>query len=120
MIDILICEDDPVVQELLKGFLGSEGFKVQMASDGSKGLEIIESGTIELVISDIQMEPMDGITLLKTLREKNNMMPFIMITGHPEIDTYIKAIHELGAFEYIQKPLDLDILLQVVNRLIKK
>lgn len=120
MANILVTEDDPSIQDLLKSFFESEGFGVFLASDGTKALEIIKEKQIDLVISDVEMEPMDGVALLQTLRNEKNGVPFVMITGHPDIEIYIKAIHELGAFEYVLKPIDLNILLSIANRLIKR
>jgi DNA-binding NtrC family response regulator len=62
---------------------------------------------------------MDGMTFLETIRRRENNVPFILMTGHPKIDAYIHAVQKLGAFEYIQKPIDLDILYIAIERLLK-
>ena len=119
MPNILICEDEELTLQVLENFVKTQNFTAFTATDGSGALKIIADNKIDLIISDIQMSPMDGITLLETLRKDNNAVPFILITAHPDVETYIHTLHELGAFEYIQKPLDLNILLSVINRLLE-
>lgn len=119
MANILICEDEELTLQVLENFFKSKDFNTSTAEDGSKALEIMEKTEIDLIVSDIHMNPMDGITLLETLRKDGNQIPFVLITAHPDIESYIHAIHDLGAFEYVHKPLDLDILMSVINRLLK-
>jgi DNA-binding NtrC family response regulator len=120
MPNILICEDEELTLQVLENFIKTQNFGAFTATDGTAALKIIADNNIDLIISDIHMNPMDGVTLLETLRKDDNSVPFILITAHPDVETYIHALHDLRAFEYIQKPLDLDILLSVINRLLKK
>ena len=120
MANILICEDEELTRQVLENFFQSKEFNTSTAEDGSKALQILEKTKIDLIVSDIHMNPMDGITLLETLRKDGNQIPFVLITAHPDIESYIHTIHDLGAFEYVHKPLDLDILMSVINRLLKE
>ncbi len=120
MANILICEDEELTRQVLENFFKSKNFNTSSAVDGSKALQILEETEIDLIVSDIHMNPMDGITLLETLRKNDNQIPFVLITAHPDIETYIHTIHDLGAFEYVHKPLDLDILMSVIGRLLKE
>ncbi|MFQ5432212.1 MAG: response regulator [Nitrospinota bacterium] len=120
MPNILICEDEKLTLQVLEDFVQSQNFTAFTATDGTEALKILADNKIDLIISDIHMNPMDGVTLLETLRKDNNAVPFMLITAHPDIETYIRTLHDLGAFEYIQKPLDLGILLSVINRLLEK
>ena len=115
---ILVCEDEELTRKVLVSLLTSQGHEVVSAPDGVRGLELIEEDGIELVISDIQMKPMGGVKLLEAIRANGNNIPFIMITAHPDIETFIHAIHNLGAFEYIQKPLDLQIVSSIIEKLL--
>lgn len=115
---VLLTEDDPLTMHVLQTFLQSQKFEVVPASDGAEAMALLENQMFDIVISDIQMQPMDGLTFLQTVRDKGNNMPFIIMTAHPRIESYIQAVHKLGAFEYIQKPLDLDILIVVIKRLL--
>lgn len=120
MANILICEDEELTRQVLENFFQSKDFHTYAAEDGSKALQIMEKTRIDLIVSDIHMNPMDGITLLETLRKDDNQIPFVLITAHPDIESYIHTIHDLGAFEYVHKPLDLDILMSVIGRLLKE
>ncbi len=115
---VLLTEDDPLTMHVLQSFLQSQNFEVVPASDGAEAIGLLENQPFDIVISDIQMQPMDGLTFLRSVRDKGNNMPFIIMTAHPRIESYIQAVHKLGAFEYIQKPLDLDILMVVIKRLL--
>lgn len=115
---VLLTEDDPLTMHVLQVFLQSQKFEVVPASDGTEAMALLDNQPFDIVISDIQMQPMDGLTFLRSMREKGNNMPFIIMTAHPRIESYIQAVHKLGAFEYIQKPLDLDILMVVIRRLL--
>lgn len=119
MTSILVCEDEELTLQVLKNFVKTQNFNPFTAIDGTEALKIVADNKIDLIISDIHMSPMDGVTLLETLRKDKNAVPFILITAHPDVDTYIHTLHDLGAFEYVQKPLDLDILLSIINRLLK-
>lgn len=116
---ILLTEDDPLTMHVLQSFLQSQKFDVVPALDGAEAMGLLENDSFDIVISDIQMKPMDGLTFLRSVRDKGNNMPFIIMTAHPRIESYIQAVHKLGAFEYIQKPLDLDILMVAIKRLLK-
>ena len=118
MLKVLLVEDDDLTLAVLKSFLSSREFEVHTAMDGAQGITLLNGGGFDLVISDVQMIPMDGMTFLRTVRDKGNPVPFIMMTAHPRMDGYITAVQKLGAFEYIQKPLDLDVLMLVIQRLL--
>ncbi|MBI5178902.1 MAG: response regulator [Nitrospinae bacterium] len=118
MLKVLLVEDDDLTLTVLKSFLSTKNFEVLTAMDGTQAMKQLDAGAFDLVISDVQMVPMDGMTFLKTVREKGNEVPFIIMTAHPRMDAYIDAVQKLGAFEYIQKPLDLDVLLLVIQRLL--
>jgi len=116
---VLLCEDEPLTRQCLADFLESKEFLVKTAPDGSKALELLETQSVDIIISDLNMKPMDGITLLERLRKESSQVPFILITGQPNIDSFLKATHDLGAFEYIQKPFDFNMLIAIINKLIE-
>ncbi len=118
MFNILAVDDDPLMLRLLEEFLSKYSFNIIGCGDGSEALKKLVKNDIDLIISDINMRPMDGITFLESLRAKGDMTPFILITAQPDIETFMHSVHHLDAFEYIEKPFDLDILLEMVNRLL--
>lgn len=110
MAKILIIDDERAIRNTLKEILEFEGYDVQLAEDGRKGLEIGMQQQFDLIFSDIKMPEMDGMELLKALRENEIECPVIMISGHGNIETAVEAIR-MGAFDFIEKPLELNRLL---------
>ncbi len=120
MTAILVVDDERAIRNSLKEILEFEDYSVELAENGVEALEKVKNGKFDLVFSDIKMPEMDGITLLEAILQERNDMPIIMMSGHAEIDTAVKAI-KLGAFDFISKPLDMNrILVTVRNALEKK
>ncbi|MEK6715494.1 MAG: sigma-54 dependent transcriptional regulator [Candidatus Omnitrophota bacterium] len=101
---ILIVDDEPLIRKSLNEILRLEGYKVSMAASGNEALEKIKQDTVNIVISDIKMQGIDGIELLKILKKENPKISVILITGHGNIENAVEAM-KLGAFDYITKPL---------------
>jgi DNA-binding response OmpR family regulator len=101
---ILIIEDEPVLSEVLIDKFTNEGFNVLSAKDGQEGLDVIEKNTIDLILLDIVMPKMDGITMLKKLKDKKlkKQPEIIMLTNLSGTNTMADAI-ENGSFEYLIK-----------------
>jgi len=115
---VLVVEDDKELLFSVSTFLNNAGFKVICASDGLEALQMLEQITPDLIISDVQMPNMDGITFLEELRRSKSGVPVIITTGHPDIDTAIKAIRT-GASDYIVKPYKFDTLIEKIHSTIK-
>jgi UDP-3-O-acyl N-acetylglucosamine deacetylase len=115
MATVLVVDDEPQIRATLRGILAEEGLRVLEAEDGRQALDLIRRDAPELVILDIWMPDMDGLELLRQLREEPRPPVVVMISGHGNIETAVKAT-KLGAFEFIEKPLSLDGLLDVVSR----
>ena len=106
-IRVLVVDDEQLVRDLLVSYLDSIGFVVETAQDGLKGLEKYTGGDFDLVITDLSMPNMDGLELMKELREIDDEAVVLMITGYPTIGTAVEAIKQ-GAADYITKPFTLD------------
>lgn len=106
---IMVVDDDPAVCSLIKDFLTKKGFSVATASSGEEALEKFRQEKPILVLLDIKLPGMDGILTLKRLREIDDKVGAIMITGVKDQAAFEQA-KKLGAFEYIVKPFDLDYL----------
>jgi two-component system NtrC family response regulator len=102
---ILVAEDDPKFQELMRFTLEKHGFEVTVCNDGAEAKEVLDHNPVELIISDYVMPNMDGLLLLKTLRGEGRDTPFILMTAHGSIDSTMEAI-KLGTVEYLTKPFD--------------
>jgi two-component system, NtrC family, nitrogen regulation response regulator NtrX len=117
MANILIIDDEKAIRYALREILEHEGHKVEEAEDGAAGLDKARKGKFDLVLCDIKMPKMDGIEVLQKLQLHNEELPVVMISGHGTIDTAVDALKK-GAFDFIQKPPDINrILVSVRNAL---
>ena len=111
---ILIVDDEPSIVQSLKGLLSDEGFEVMTAPNGYEALKTIERESPDLVLLDIWMPGIDGIETLKEIKANNPFIQVIVITGHGNVETAVKAT-KLGAFDLIEKPLSIDKVIVGIN-----
>ncbi|GMN09516.1 sigma-54 dependent transcriptional regulator [Croceitalea sp. MTPC9] len=116
MSKILVIEDEAAIRRVLVKILSEESdtYNVSEAEDGLKGIETIKKEDFDLVLCDIKMPKMDGVEVLEAARKIKPEIPFIMISGHGDLDTAVNTMR-LGAFDYISKPPDLNRLLTTVR-----
>ena len=115
MANILIVEDNRDMQFLLSNILKSEGYETLVAGDGKKALKETKRWSPDLVLLDIRLPDMDGMTVLEEIKKLNNDLIIIMLTAYGDIKGAVQAM-KLGAFEYITKPFDNDELLIAIKR----
>ena len=111
---ILIVDDEPSILQSLGGLLSDEGFEIATALNGYEALKIIDRESPDLVLLDIWMPGIDGIETLKEIKKGNPYIQVIIITGHGNIETAVKAT-KLGAFDLIEKPLSIDKVIVSIN-----
>ena len=113
---ILIIEDEEQIRRVLLRVLSDEdkNFDVKEAVDGKEGLSLIKKEKFDLILCDIKMPKMDGIEVLQEAKKNKFSSPFIMLTGHGNIDTAVEAM-KLGAYDFISKPPDLNRLITAVR-----
>jgi len=99
---ILCVDDDPILLDITKEFLTTDGFEVELASSATEALEMMEKSHYDALVSDFQMPSIDGIELLKHLRAMFNNIPFILFTGRGREELAIEALNS-GADHYLQK-----------------
>jgi CheY-like chemotaxis protein len=110
---ILIADDEPSIRDLLRDVLEPFGVRVYLAGTGQEALGIIEKHRLDLAIFDINMPQLDGLSLLRHLREAGNQMPVVIITAH-DIATYKQPL--AIAADYITKPFDPGRVLTTIER----
>ncbi len=113
---ILVIEDESAIRRVLIKILSEENdaYIVEEAEDGLKGIEAIKNNDYDLVLCDIKMPKMDGVEVLEAAKKIKPEIPFIMISGHGDLDTAVGTMRA-GAFDYISKPPDLNRLLTTVR-----
>ncbi len=118
---ILLIEDEVPIRRVLSKILTEENknYILTEAEDGKSGLIEISKTNFDLVLCDIKMPKMDGIEVLKNAREKYAALPFIMLTGHGNIETAVEAM-KYGAYDFIPKPPDLNRLLTSVRNALER
>jgi two-component system response regulator HydG len=119
MTDVLIIEDDNTFSLMLTTWLRKKGTRVNAVASVADARQQIETGTYNLILSDLYLPDGSGIDLLKWLRGRNQTIPFIMMTSYAEIHTAVQAI-KLGASDYIPKPINPENLWIKINELIHK
>ena len=116
---ILVIDDERSIRNTLKDILEYEKYEVDLAEDGTKGLEQIKHTGYDIVLCDIKMPGLDGIEVLEQITAIAPDTPVVMISGHGNIDTAVESIKK-GAFDFIEKPLDLNRLLITIRNAMDK
>ena len=112
---ILVVDDERAIRNSLKEILGDEGYDVDIAEDGATAVGMAEKERYDVIFCDIKMPNMEGTEVLEKLRADGVDAAIVMISGHGDIDTAVECIKK-GAFDFIQKPLDLNrILITIKN-----
>ena len=116
MTNILLIEDEEPIRRVMVKILVEENktYSVTEAINGKEGFEVLCKKSFDLVLCDIKMPKMDGIEVLQQARKKSIQVPFVMLTGHGNVETAVEAM-KLGAYDFIPKPPDLNRLLTAVR-----
>ena len=119
MAKILVIDDEKSIRNSLKDVLEYEKHEIELAEDGVAGLEKFRGNKYDIVLCDIKMPQMDGMEVLDQLMKESGDFSVIMISGHGTIDTAVDALKR-GAYDYIEKPLDLNRLLTTIRNSLDK
>jgi DNA-binding NtrC family response regulator len=112
---VLLIDDERAIRRALREILEFEGCVIDEAENGAQALDKLKAHTYELVFSDIKMPQMDGLELLDQILALGIETPVIMISGHGTVETAVGAIKK-GAFDFIEKPLDLNRILVLLRQ----
>jgi DNA-binding NtrC family response regulator len=117
---VVVVDDDDEVRTLLVRTLRRRGYSVEEAADGIQGLACVEKAAPDVVVTDMAMPRLDGLGLLKALKEKHAELPVIVLTGHGSMENVLQAMREGVLFDYLMKPLpDLALLEVAVLRAVE-
>ncbi len=119
MSKILVIDDERSIRNTLKDILEYEKYEVDLAEDGKKGIEKVKQAEYDIILCDIKMPGMDGIEVLEQVSPLAPDTPLVMISGHGNIDTAVESIKK-GAYDFIEKPLDLNRLLITIRNAMDK
>ncbi len=113
---ILVVDDEAVMRDSLKEWLVAEGYTVHLAGSGEEALEVLAQTPCQLMLTDIKMPGMDGVTLLEKALRARHDLTVVMMTAYAEVDTALAAM-KLGARDYLIKPFDTDKLIPQIEQL---
>jgi two-component system, NtrC family, response regulator PilR len=116
---ILVLDDEVAIQKLLKIILEGEGYEVSVTDDGHAALELINKQGVDLIIQDLRMPKMDGLSFLKKVKEHHPDIPSIVVTAFGTFETAIEAMR-LGAYTHLTKPFDTEEMRQTVARALER
>jgi CheY-like chemotaxis protein len=102
---ILVVDDEPEIREIIELYATDLGLNVIEAKDGQEAYETVKAQHIDVIVSDLQMPRMSGISFLEAIRDDGYATPFIFVTAYPSRDSTVHALR-LGAFDYIEKPFE--------------
>jgi two-component system response regulator MprA len=116
---ILVVDDEPALRDALESSLAFEGYEVTTASDGLEALDAIAANTPDLVLLDIMMPRLDGLTTVRRLRSRGDTVPVLMLTARDAVGDRVTGL-DVGADDYLAKPFELDELLARVRALLRR
>jgi DNA-binding NtrC family response regulator len=111
---ILVVDDELLIRDLLYDFFSGQGWDISVAENGAKALEILERKEIDLLLTDLRMPEMDGITLTSEVRENYPQIPIVIMTAYPSVETAVEAIRHKVA-DYVVKPFNVNQLLKTLR-----
>ncbi len=117
-VKILVVDDELSIRESLSGWLQQDGYEVETAADGPTALAKTQKNHYDIMLIDVKMPEMDGLTLLKKLKESDPEPTMVMMTAHGDIKDAVEAM-KLGAYDYLLKPFELEELSFTIEKLVK-
>lgn len=113
---VLIIDDEPLMRLSMEDALRTVGCEVRAAATGQEGLAMLEQAASDIVVTDLRLPGVDGLTLLQAARQRSPKTEVVVITAHGSVDTAVGAM-KAGAYDYITKPFSMDELLLIVERI---
>jgi two-component system response regulator PilR (NtrC family) len=118
MVRILVVDDDPGMRELLEILLAKEGYEVTCAKGGVEAVTLVNKKAFDVVVTDIRMQHVDGLEVLRSVKKINPATPVVMISAYASAETAVEAMRE-GAYDYFPKPFDTDRFKEVIKDIVE-
>jgi DNA-binding NtrC family response regulator len=118
-LNVLFVDDEEDFLETLLKRMKKRDVKVKGVESGEKALELLDREPVDVIVLDVRMPGMDGIQALREIKKRYPLVEVIMLTGHASLEVAIEGM-ELGAFDYLMKPVDIDELLYKIQDAYKK
>ncbi len=116
---ILVVDDDTAHAGMLKTLISDWGYEVELADDGTTGVEKVEQTSFDMVLMDMKMVKMSGMEALQRIKAYNPSLPVVIMTAYSSVQTAVKAL-KIGAYDYLTKPLDFDKLKLTIDRIFER
>src|SRR5256714_3679628 len=116
---ILVVDDEPMMSDSLRSHLMDEGYAVDTAASGAEAIDLFDGGAHHLVICDVQLPDMDGLTLLRHMKDAKPNTEVIVVTGYGSVQTAVEAT-KAGAFYCVEKPFDFEELLPLAEKALER
>ena len=116
---ILVVDDEPMMSDSLRRHLMDEGYAVDTAASGAEAIDLFDGGAHHLVICDLQLPDMDGLTLLRHMKDAKPNTEVIVVTGYGSVQTAVEAT-KAGAFYFVEKPFDFEELLPLAEKALER
>lgn len=118
-ITILVVDDEPIARDNLRHVLEKDGYRVLLAKDGQEALNVVGQEDVQLVLTDMRMKGIDGLTVLEETKKLRKSTEVVVITGYASVETAIQAMRK-GAYHYLAKPVNMNELRAVVEKALEK
>ena len=116
---ILVVDDELLIRDLLYDFFNGQGWQISVAESGEKALEILRSKKIDVMLTDLRMPEMDGLSLTSQVRQSHPDIPVVIMTGYPSVDSAVAALR-IKVADYITKPFNINELCRTVESQLAK
>ncbi|MCP4683892.1 MAG: response regulator [bacterium] len=111
---ILVVDDELLIRDLLYDFFTGQGWSISVAENGEKALEVLNEKPVDLILSDIKMPEMDGLTLASRVRQSHPDLPVVLMTGFPSVETAVSALRN-RVEDYVIKPFNINQLYKLIE-----
>jgi len=116
---ILVVDDELLIRDLLYDFFTGQGWDIAVAEDGEKALEMTRARKFDLILTDIKMPEMDGLTLSGHVRESQPDLPIVLMTGFPSVDSAVTALR-MRVDDYVIKPFNINQLYKLIEAKVRE